>query len=404
MRIDNEPASLLAEQLRAGLFLHHPYRNPNIGWEHEIRGLGTADAVAFYRKWYAPNNAMLIVAGDIGAAEVRALAERYFGADPCPAGAPAAAGRGAASPRRVAPRNEERAGGAAALEPLLSGAELPGRRNGSCLSVAGIGRNPRRRRQLAPLPDARARPWSGALGRCLLFAERDRSDELRPVCTPKPGVSVADLEAAIDAELRRLVRDGVEPGEVERAKQRMKAASVYASDSLSGPANIIGAALAIGQSWARWRLGPSGSARSPRRRSRLRRAPCSSSATPRPGFYYPSLPREAGMKRAVLALLALLWPPSAGAVTIERVTSPAGIEAWFVEDHTVPVVTIRFAFPGGPRSTPQARAGSRLWRPDCSTRAPGRTTPPHSRRSSKTLRSICGSKPAGTISAAACAA
>src|SRR6185437_10096297 len=70
MRIDNEPASLLAEQLRAGLFLHHPYRNPNIGWEHEIQGLGTADAVAFYRNWYAPNNAILIVAGDIDAAEV----------------------------------------------------------------------------------------------------------------------------------------------------------------------------------------------------------------------------------------------------------------------------------------------------------------------------------------------
>src|SRR5207237_7540213 len=52
LRIDNEPAALLAEQLRATLFLHHPYRNPNIGWENEIRRLGTADALAFYRDWY----------------------------------------------------------------------------------------------------------------------------------------------------------------------------------------------------------------------------------------------------------------------------------------------------------------------------------------------------------------
>jgi zinc protease len=65
--------------------------------------------------------------------------------------------------------------------------------------------------------------------------------------TPKPGLSVADLEAAIDGELRRFVRDGVDPDELRRAKERMQAASVYARDSLSGPPNIIGAALAIGQ-------------------------------------------------------------------------------------------------------------------------------------------------------------
>src|SRR5262249_14051165 len=58
---------------------HHPYRNPNIGWENEIRGLGTADALAFYRKWYAPNNAILVIAGDVTSTEMRPLAERYFG-------------------------------------------------------------------------------------------------------------------------------------------------------------------------------------------------------------------------------------------------------------------------------------------------------------------------------------
>ena len=79
--------------------------------------------------------------------------------------------------------------------------------------------------------------------------------------TPKPGVSVADLEAAIDGELRRLVRDGVDADEVRRAKERMQAASVYARDSLSGPANIIGAALAIGQAWTTSRPGPTGSGR-----------------------------------------------------------------------------------------------------------------------------------------------
>ena len=83
MRIDNQPSALLAEQLMAGLFLNASYRMPTIGWETEMRGLGTADALAFYRDWYMPNNAILIVAGDVTTAEVRELAERHFG--PLPA-------------------------------------------------------------------------------------------------------------------------------------------------------------------------------------------------------------------------------------------------------------------------------------------------------------------------------
>ena len=66
--------------------------------------------------------------------------------------------------------------------------------------------------------------------------------------TPKAGVAVADLEAAIDAQLHRLIADGVDADEVRRAEERMQAAATYAHDSLAGPANIVGAARAIGQS------------------------------------------------------------------------------------------------------------------------------------------------------------
>src|SRR5437763_7764642 len=79
MLIDNDPSALLREQVIAGLFLNASYHNPTIGWEHEMRGLGTADALACYRDWYTPNNAILIVAGDVETPEVRALAERLFG-------------------------------------------------------------------------------------------------------------------------------------------------------------------------------------------------------------------------------------------------------------------------------------------------------------------------------------
>jgi zinc protease len=81
-RIDNNPSSRLREIVDATLFLNHPYRIPVIGWEHEIRGLKLDDILSFYRHNYAPNNAILVVAGDITAAKLRPLAEKYYGVIP----------------------------------------------------------------------------------------------------------------------------------------------------------------------------------------------------------------------------------------------------------------------------------------------------------------------------------
>ena len=78
-RVDSDPGALLREQARAALYLNHPYGVPIIGWRHEIEQLNLADAEAFYRRFYAPNNAVLVVAGDISPDEVRALAEQHYG-------------------------------------------------------------------------------------------------------------------------------------------------------------------------------------------------------------------------------------------------------------------------------------------------------------------------------------
>jgi zinc protease len=248
MRVDNEPAALLAEQLRATLFLHHPYRNPNIGWENEIRGLGTADALASYHKWYAPDNAILVVAGDVGTAEVRPLAERHFGPIPSQPVPPRAR---AEEPRHYAAARLEMKS-ARAAQPSWSRSYLaPSYRAGDTT-------------QAYPLQVLAEILGGGASSRLYKTLVLDRGLALsagahyspgaidlatfRVYAAPKPGVSVAELEAAIDAELQRLVRDGVDPKEVQRAKERMQAASIYEEDSLSGPPNIIGAALAIGQS------------------------------------------------------------------------------------------------------------------------------------------------------------
>ena len=81
-RVDNEPASRFGEQLDATFYLSHPYGQPVIGWMHEIEALDREKAIAFYERYYTPNNAILIVAGDVTEQEIRPLAERIYGQIP----------------------------------------------------------------------------------------------------------------------------------------------------------------------------------------------------------------------------------------------------------------------------------------------------------------------------------
>src|SRR5438128_1283712 len=78
-RIANNPGARLGEQMEAALYLNHPYGKPIIGWRQEIEGLTREDTLAFYRRFYTPNNAVLIVAGDVTADEVKALAQETYG-------------------------------------------------------------------------------------------------------------------------------------------------------------------------------------------------------------------------------------------------------------------------------------------------------------------------------------
>ena len=124
-RVDNEPSALLGEQLMAAQYLHHPYRLPVIGWFHEIAGYTREDALDFYRQWYAPNNAVLVVAGDVTAAELRPLAETHLRRRSRPAPVPPRRPSGrAAAACRAAGRPAPRARAAAEPDALLPGAEL----------------------------------------------------------------------------------------------------------------------------------------------------------------------------------------------------------------------------------------------------------------------------------------
>jgi len=246
-RIDNEPTALLREQLYATLFLNSSYRVPTIGWEAEMRRLGTEDALAAYRQWYMPNNAILIVAGDTDTAEVRRLAEENFGplaARPLPARARldepehraairlTMKSERAAQPswRRLYLAPSYRAGATQHAYALQVLAEILGGGTDSRLYHALVLND-----GIALSASADYAASAIDLGGFGIYA------------TPKTGVAVADLEAAIDLQLHRLLEQGVNADEVRRAEQRMQAAAIYEHDSLSGPANIVGTALAIGQ-------------------------------------------------------------------------------------------------------------------------------------------------------------
>ena len=245
-RVDNDPGALLSEQVSAAQYLAHPYGVPVIGWAHEIRGLTTEDALAFYRRHYAPNNAILVVAGDITAAALKPLAEKYYGAIPRREIAPRA--RPQEPPQRAARRVELRdprvgqpawnrgylaptrsAGATEHAYPLLVLAE-----------ILGGGTTSRLYRSL--VVEQKVAASAGAwytdvrldLGRFGVYA------------TPSPGVDVAAVEAAVDDEIARLLSAGVTADEVARIKQRVNAEATYARDSLHTAARAFGAALTSG--------------------------------------------------------------------------------------------------------------------------------------------------------------
>jgi zinc protease len=249
-RIDNEPGSQLWEMIGATMFLNHPYRRPVIGWEHEIRQLSAEGALAFYRRWYAPNNAILIVAGDVSADEVRPLAERYYGVIP----------RGEVPERRRVEEPPAHAARSVTLESprvrqpsfsisyLAPSYDKDAEGHAYALQVLdqimGGGPTSRLYRALVVEQSLAARAGS--------HYDANSLDLTTFVFTasPRVGVAVEDLEAALRAEIARLLSEGVDEEEVATAKRRLAALAVYARDSLGTGARVIGRALSTGQSVA----------------------------------------------------------------------------------------------------------------------------------------------------------
>ena len=246
-RTDNNPGAQLGEMVNATLYLHHPYGTPVIGWENEMRELDTEDALAFYERWYAPNNAILIVSGDVSAEEVRPLAEKYYGALEA---RPMPPRERVGEPRQWAPRRVELTTAKVGQPSISINYFAPGYRvaegnEAYALQVLAEimgGSTGRLYRELVIEQGIAA-----SAGNYYSPTSYDGTDYTFWI-SPVPGGDLDELEAALRTEIDKLLADGVTDEEVEGAKQRLVDAAVFARDEVSTAAQVFGRALTAGQS------------------------------------------------------------------------------------------------------------------------------------------------------------
>ena len=247
MRVDNDPGAQLDETLQATLFAHHPYGTPIIGWNHEIEELSREDALAYYTRFYTPENAILIVAGDVDARDVEALAAQTYGKIPARAQAPSRRRPQEPPPRavrmvtladeKVEQPSHERIfvvpsyttaapGEAEALDVL---AHMLGGGPASVLYETLVGEE-----KLAVSVGAYYMGSALDDTRFYIFA------------TPAEGVELKDLDIALDRVLAKFIETKISEEDLRRAKTRMIADAVYARDSQVSLARWYGEALATG--------------------------------------------------------------------------------------------------------------------------------------------------------------
>ncbi|MFZ1338620.1 MAG: pitrilysin family protein [Paracoccaceae bacterium] len=249
-RTDSDPGSLLTEQMRAAQYLNHRYGVPIIGWRQEMEGLSHDDALAWYSKYYAPNNAILIIAGDVTPDQVRALAEKHYG--------PIAPSEGIVprhrpqEPPQLAERRltlaDERVSNPYVFRTYLAPERDPGaQEEAAALTIlaallGGDGQTSHLARALQF--DSQVAVYSAA------FYDGSSIDDgtFGLIVVPAPGVPLADAEAAMDAAVADFVAKGPDPAAFERIKTQIRAGEIYARDDVHGLARVYGEELAIGLS------------------------------------------------------------------------------------------------------------------------------------------------------------
>ncbi len=246
-RTDNNPQALFGEQINAAQYLNHRYGTPIIGWRHEMEELDLQDALGFYGLYYSPNNAILVVSGDVTPQEVRTLAEKHYG--PIPANPDLPPRLRTEEPyqnaeRRVIFRD------ARVAQPYLSRSYLVPERDTGAQETAAA---------LTILAEILGGGTTSYLAEKLQFDTQVATyttayytgvnlddTTFRMIVVPAEGVSLADGEAALDRALADFIEGGVDPEQLERIKLQIRASEIYAQDNVDGIANRYGRALTSG--------------------------------------------------------------------------------------------------------------------------------------------------------------
>lgn len=245
-RIDTSPGGILAEQAASAFYRNHPYAISIIGWEHELSDLTLQDVLGFYETWYAPNNAVLIVAGDVSAGTVFALAEETYGKIPA-----------RDVPDRVIPQDPPMVTQTTVSyrDPRVRQPSLGIRKPAPGLAAGAD-------KDVIYALDILSTVLSGGTGLLYedLVLEQEAAisagawydgDSRGPgvfglYVSPAEGVSLDEAEAALRASIARILEEGVPSTAVSRAITRLQDSAATAMDSLSGPANVIGRSLMAG--------------------------------------------------------------------------------------------------------------------------------------------------------------
>ena len=248
--VDANPLAVLSEQMLAALYQNHPYGRPALGWAREMAKLSLHDAQTFYRRFYAPNNAILVVAGDITAQEVRPLAQATYGRNKAGPALPLRARPqepGSLAARRV--QLEDARAGAAVMLRFYDVPSYPSARPGDAESIElmawilGGDDTSRLYQRLV------SKKLASAAGSDYLANTLD-SGRLSFVVVPLDGVAFATAEAELDAVLAEVRANGVTQEELDRAKSTLEARRVFESDNQMTLARRYGEGVALGRSIA----------------------------------------------------------------------------------------------------------------------------------------------------------
>jgi zinc protease len=248
MRVANNPEARLAEQVMAALYLNHPYGRPVIGWHHEIEKLNREDALAFYRRFYAPNNAILVIAGDVDAGDLRPMAEQTFGQVAAQPGIPT---------RRLRPQEPEpvAARTVTLADPhveqpsvrryyLVPSATTAAAGESPALDVLaqlmGGGSNSYLYRALVVDRPLAVSASAGYQGTSL------DATQFMISASPKPGVEFGQIEQVIDSVISDVGQNAVPAEDLERVKTQLIAEAIYAQDNQATLARWYGGALTTG--------------------------------------------------------------------------------------------------------------------------------------------------------------